>query len=697
MIYEPSSPKAAHTFSKKLPRLLRLLAAILALNVLCYVLLRLSFWAIFYPSHQTAPTDVLLYSFYLGLKFDLRLALLISLPLLLLGWIKWLSPFYSRWHGLLWIAYFTLAQMLIMLLYAADFGYYAYLQARLDATSLYFLQDMVISLKMIWQTYPVIWISLAIFLFIAGYSWSAKRLFTRITRRSSLPLRKRHLAWIAPSSFFIALFGIYGKFSFYPLRWSDAFFSTHPFASSAALNPALYFFDTLKNKDSNFDIQQTRHHYPRIAEYLGVKHADTQTLNFIRHEISHHHFAQAPNIVMVFLESFAAAKTGAYGNPLKPTPHFDTLARRGLLFNNFYTPHINTSRSVFAAVTGIPDIEVNQSSSRNPLVVKQNTLVNEFKGYDKFYFLGGSANWGNIRGILSGNIPGLMLHEEGSYSRDSQRIDVWGISDLHLFIEANRVLRKPRDKPFFAMIQTASNHRPYKLPDDRMGFEYDSKDNFDWKKYGFHNEREYNALRFLDHSIGKFIEIAQQEAYFKNTLFAFFGDHAVPEVGEHMPQYLQQLHIHEELVPFVIYAPALIGKGRIHSKIASELDVLPTLAGLSLPQYTNTTLGRDLLDPRHDSQRYAFTFNRTPEIGLIGDKFYFQMFANGQHKRLHRLDSHNPRKNVVDHHPDIARQFEELCRGIYETARYMRFNQSPLKNGTAVLAQQKRNKNSHKD
>lgn len=666
--------------NRKFPRLFRLLLRIVALNLVFFVLLRSIFWFEFYNPDRGEPMETLLQSFYIGLKFDLRLALLISLPLFLLGWLKWLTPFRSRPHSLLWTGYFILLQLLVILFYVSDFGFYAYRHIRLDATSLHFLDNPLISAQMVWESYPVIWAALGVALICAIYTQVIRRIFIDVARLESPQLRKRHRAWITPTSFFIVLFGIYGKFSYYPLRWSDAFFTTYPFASAAALNPVLYFFDTLKNKDSSFDIDRTRAHYPRMARYLGVDRSDQQRLNFVRTVKSDHRLAGHPNVVMVFLESFAAAKVGVYGNPLKPTPYFDALARDGLFFKRFFTPHINTSRSVFAAVTGIPDIEVNQSSSRNPLIVKQHTIINEFKGYDKFYFLGGSANWGNIRGVLSGNIPGLSMYEEGSYSKDSPRINVWGISDLRLFIEANRVLRRQQDRPFLAIIQTAGNHRPYNLPDDRMGFEYISRQQIEWKRFGFLDEGEYNAFRFMDHSIGKFIEMARRETYFNNTLFAFFGDHAVPEVGDHMPKYLQQLHIHEELVPFVIYAPGLISNGREFDKVASEVDVLPTLAGLSLSQYTNTTLGRDLLDPRFDKQRYAFTFNRSPEIGLIGDKFYFQMSANGENKRLHRLDASNPIDNAITRYPEIARRFEELCLGIYSTAEYMRFNNPPVKN-----------------
>jgi phosphoglycerol transferase MdoB-like AlkP superfamily enzyme len=224
----------------------------------------------------------------------------------------------------------------------------------------------------------------------------------------------------------------------------------------------LYFAQTLKNKKVTYSVEKTREYYDLMADYLGVQQPDKQALNFKREFPQPGPLAaKRPNIILVYLESFAAYKTTTFGNPLDPTPNFDALARNGLLFTRYYTPHTGTARSVFTGITGIPDIEMHRTSSRNPLVVDQHTLVNAFKDYNKYYFLGGSANWGNIRGILSHNIPGLDIHEEGSY--ESPRIDVWGISDLNLFEEANKVFKK-QDKPFFAIIQTSGNHRPYTIP-----------------------------------------------------------------------------------------------------------------------------------------------------------------------------------------------------------------------------------------
>lgn len=668
---------------QKLPAVWRMTIGLSLISIAFFFSLRLIFWLVFSSPEDEIPASTLMQSFYIGLKFDVRLALLMILPLFLLGWSKWLSPLTSKWHRLVWLIYLGLAQLFVVLAYTSDFGYYAYLATRLDATSIRLLQNPFISAQMVWETYPVFWGALVLGLVMYGYNYTTRYILNRIANEETPKYRKRHKLWIVPVSLFLFLFGIYGKFSYYPLRWSDAFFSTYEFASSVALNPVLYFFDTMKNKDDRYDIVKTKAHYPLMSRYLGLQNSNTGNLAFSRQETSHAPLAtmaQKPNVVIVLLESFASFKVGAFGNPLNPTPNFDKLAQEGIFYRRFFTPHTGTARSVFTAVTGIPDIELNKTSSRNPLIVKQHTIINEFRDYEKLYFLGGSASWGNIRGILSGNIPGLKLYEEGSYSDESERVDVWGIPDLHLFREANKVLREKREKPFFAIIQTSGNHRPYTIPEDNDGFQYKKVANSKIKKYGFHSEGEYNSFRFMDHSLGRFMQMAKKEPWFDNTVFVLFGDHGLSGRGAHIPKYIKQLNLHHVHVPLVIYSPRHIKQNEVHDMIASEVDVLPTIAGLTLPEYRNSTLGRDLRDPRFENDRYAFTIKHTriPEIGVVGDKYYFQMYADGSNQRLFRLDAPQPRKNILKSEPEVAKRLRELCIGYYETAKYLRFNNAPL-------------------
>ncbi len=660
---------------QKLPRLLHFLINLLLINMALFFLFRLAFWLYFRSPDDPVPAGMLAHSFYLGFKYDLRLALLVILPLFLFGGLRLFSPFESRLMRNIWFAYLGATFLAILIFYYMNFGYYAYLQQPMNATVLRFAYNLETSLQMVLESYPVLPIGLSLLALLGAYVWLMHRLLLRAVGYANPHFHGRRKAAVLTFGTLLVLGGIYGKFSWYPLRWSEAFSNAHRFAPAVAMNPVLYFFNTLKNRNIRFDEDKTRASYALMADYLGVDRPDERRLNYRRDITTPGSFAaRRPNIVMVFLESFASYKTGAFGNPLNPTPNFDTLARQSLQYTRYYSPHTGTARSVFAAITGIPDVELHKTASRNPLVVNQHTIVNAFKGYRKFYFLGGSANWGNIRGVLQHNIDDLEVHEEGDY--DSPRIDVWGISDLDLFKEANKVLAQQR-QPFFAIIQTSGNHRPYTIPEDNHGFKPEHHDAETLKRAGFLSEKEYNSFRFMDHSLGYFMRQAREAGYLNNTIFVFYGDHGITGYGgEHSPAFENPYILTGMHTPLIFYGPGFIKQAQVDDKPASEVDLLPTIAGLAAPGYINTTLGRDLRDPRFAGQRYAFTITHhsIPEIGLIGENFYFRMNEDGSNKLLADTRSANPEENVLDAHPEVARKMEALTTGIHETARYMLYH-----------------------
>jgi len=664
---------------RKLPINFNLIIALCLLNLLLFTIFRSVFYFWFVIDGNEFQAVEILQAFYLGLKFDLRLALLVNSPILLVAWLKWFNPFSLQWQKFalrFWKGYLTIANSLLIFLYFMDFGHYDYLNIRIDATVLRFLENPLISANMVWESYPVIGISLGFTLLMAVIYFLNSQLLNYYADSNhqvyyASNLRKYTLISVLCLCY---LFGIYGKFSYYPLRWSDAYFSTDSFISALASNPVLYFAETFKNRESGYDIEAARKAYPQMVKYLGITEPDKKNLNYHRNESSHSPYDfQRPNIVMVFMESFGFYKTGLSGNPLNPTPAFDQMARQGILFDHFYTPHGGTARSVFTAITGIPDIELKKTSTRNPLIVEQQSIINAFKDYEKFYFLGGSVSWGNIRGLLSKNIPNLNIYEEGSYK--SPREDVWGISDLHLFEEANAIL-KQQQKPFFAVIQTSGNHRPYTIPEDRRGFESQDKEAEEVAPYGFRSVGDYNSFRFLDHSLGVFLDLIKKEQYGQNTLFVFFGDHGNDRQAKHMYPAEEQLMLTEYHVPFVIYSPGLIKQPKVMKTIASEVDVLPTLASLSGLNYVNTTFGRDLFNPHFKDSRYAFTIahGQSPDIGLIGAQYIFRMNARGDQKRLYALNSPTPKQNLYSQQMSQGKYLEELVQAYYQTARYIRYN-----------------------
>ncbi len=385
-------------------------------------------------------------AFWMGFRYDSRVACIFLLIILLAGVLFFFKPFdnkNSRRSLLMFTRFFGL---LIIVIYTFDFAHFAYLRQRLNGSVLSYAEDTKISASMVWQSYPVIKILLGWAISFAGIFYATRFLY-KISNNSPERISKRNVVASYVICFLVFAVAIFGRIGQFPLRWSDAYRLNSDYKASLALNPFQSFASSLKFRKTGFDIQKTRQYYALMASQLEVTKPDTANLNYLRTSgINDSAIANRPNIVLVICESFSAYKSSMWGNPLNTTPYFNELCKQGIFFKNCFSPAYGTARGVWAIITGIPDVTEFKTASRNPNLVDQHTILNDIKGYEKLYFLGGSASWANIRGVLTGNIKDLHLYEQEDYKSPS--VDVWGISDKNLFIEANNVLKK-KNNPLF--------------------------------------------------------------------------------------------------------------------------------------------------------------------------------------------------------------------------------------------------------
>ncbi|MDR1367116.1 MAG: LTA synthase family protein, partial [Candidatus Accumulibacter sp.] len=541
----------------------------------------------------------------IGFRFDLRLAILSMLPpALLLVLPRWnaTNARKLRWGMRLWLLLLLLAAGAV---YVIDFCYYEWTGLRVNASAFRFLSNPDISAQLVWEHYPVIRLVLLWLFASAAFFWIFVWLERRTLDRLALPAHK----WVVAAAVSVAslgcVLGILGRASNInlenpvPLRWSDAFFSGNTHMGALGLNPVLFIWDTWFASFDNHDLAYVRAHAPEIAAYLGAPVPATtgkELPRFERHiPPQPHRLARAisPNIIFIHLESLGGSVTGIHGNPLNPTPHLDRLARESWFLRNFYVPVTGTAKTVWATFTGIPDVSRTKSATRNPFLLPQQSLLNAFPGYDKHYAIGGSAGWANMSALLKSSISGIRLHEEGEWR--SPNMDVWGVSDLALFREVDALLRRqPEDRPFIAFIQTAGNHPPFTIPEDNDGFERKVQPDNVLRRSGFRSNAQYDAVRFLDHSLGRFIEMAKKSGYYDNTIFVLYGDHngRVAELPFKSKAY-SDLNLESLHVPGIIHAPRLIAP-RVTDEAASLVDFLPTLAGLLGLDYRTATMGRDI-------------------------------------------------------------------------------------------------------
>ena len=623
---------------------------------------------------MTGTHSELIRAFWIGMRFDLRLACFILLPLGLAFMIPVINPMTQSVLRKMARIYLWLVTVLVIFLYAFDFGNYAYLDQRLDISSIKLLENPLIAMGMAWESYPMGWLLLGLAVLIGLTLSGIKRAFRFLDDRSAF-FRFRHKVFGFTMGGLIFLFAMWGTFRQYRLLWSDAHFSEDPFIVAASLNPILYFNETLSFVLEDFNEEETRKYYDLMIEELNVSEPDSKRLSFAR-TVSGRELKKQPNIVIIFLESVGYNRMARSGNPLNATPNLDQLSKESIFFDRFYIPMVGTARSVFGMVTGIHDVASVETASSNPRIVDQYSLINTLTGYKKYYIMGGSASWRNVRSLLKNNIPDILIKEQGDMNYP--RLDVWGISDHDLFKDAHETFQKIDDgQPFFAVIQTATNHRPYSIPDDIRGFDVLDADEKVLTNAGFDSKGQYNAMRLLDHAVGEYISDAKSAPYFENTIFLFFGDHGTSDPRAiHMPRSDFDLKLRSYQVPFFIYGPSVKG-GVVRSDVSQLVDLLPTVNGLAGKTYENRTMGRDLMNDAIPLDPLALIINKKMakhHIAVVGQKYYLSMEKDGTNMQLHELWSDEPLVDVKAKFPEIADRYFYRLKGIYETTKYMLYH-----------------------
>lgn len=654
-------------FIRTVPITIQWIFVLWLIYVIVFTVFRVITFFLFRPYNM--PFSALLPSFWMGFRFDVKWIAIILLPIAVLSLFPKLSPFFSERNKRIWSYYLAATALIVLFFFGADFGNFSYNHTRINASALNFAEDPITSAKMLWQSYPMVWFVLALVFTVFIMARLFKKTHLRTTRRNSNITATYTRKWHMAAIIFLA-WCVYGIFSLTPLKWKDAFVLNDNFKSYLALNPLQNFFSTLRFRSPSFEDAKAKSYFPVIAGFLQLDSEKILNKDYSREAMPDSKALESrPNVVLVICESFSMYKSSMSGNPLNTTPYFKSLCDSGIFFSHCFTPTFGTARGVFAILTGTPDVQLSEFSSRNPDAIKQHTIINDFTDYDKFYFLGGNSNFNNFEGLVK-NINKLQLYQEGSYK--SPVLNVWGISDKNLFMEAENVFDKER-KPFFAIIQTADNHRPYTLPQEDSDFERRIVNTDTLKKYGFESLQEYQAFCYTDYCFKKLIENAKKQPWFSNTVFVFVGDHGVEgDASQMYPDAWTAGRLSDEHVPLLFYAPDLLTPQR-RNEVVSQIDVLPTLAGMMHLSYTNTTLGRDVLHSKNKMDAAFIIHHDEGNIGIVTNDYYF--VKNLRIKKEELLPMHLDELPLTPLQKDSAmNHLSTLTSAIYETAKWMLVN-----------------------
>lgn len=347
-----------------------------------------------------------------------------------------------------------------------------------------------------------------------------------------------------------------------------------------------------------------------------------------------------PNLVFLIMEGLRSEEIGAYGGTIPGlTPNLDRLAREGTRVERFYSNGNHTPEGELAIWYGLmpsPYEVVMTTRYETPMTGLPELL--QRAGWKSFLWIhNGDQNF--YRRDRFYEPRGFMTIDGRDFPPREPRTN-WGFSDRALARRAVTAL-DAASEPFASEILTVSNHHPFQLPSDaqthmtglppeRRGFIPFGTGGL---VVGLHTVPMLKTMHYTDEAIGYFFDLARTRPWFSRTVFVIVSDHGLPiaPMGE-----VETLHRFLELrhrVPLILYSPLLPG-GKVVKEPASQIDVLPTIAGLFGLGGEEAGVGRDLLDPSTaDPERPVVTWTRDARaISVITQKrvYHRQLSGDGQ-------------------------------------------------------------------
>jgi phosphoglycerol transferase MdoB-like AlkP superfamily enzyme len=298
------------------------------------------------------------------------------------------------------------------------------------------------------------------------------------------------------------------------------------------------------------------------------------------------------NIMLISMESMSADYMARFGSTHGVTPNLDRLAGEGLLFTRLLATGNRTVRGLEALTLSVPPTP-GQSILRRPgnggLFTVGDVLRD--RGYDTRFIYGGYGYFDNMNAFYAGN--GFEVVDRTLFGKDEIRFEnVWGVSDEDLFARSLKEADKSHaaGRPFFQLVMTTSNHRPFTYPDGVIDIH---------SKSG-----RLGGVKYADYAVGRLIEAARAKPWFADTVFVFVADHTSGTSGKIE---LDPAHYH---IPLIFYAPGFISPGT-YDKLASQIDVMPVLLGLLNTSYVSRFFGRDVLnDPAAEPRAFIGNYQK---------------------------------------------------------------------------------------
>ncbi|WP_028283551.1 LTA synthase family protein [Olleya marilimosa] len=599
--------------SKLFPKRFALLKAYIGLFLILSFIVRLSF-LIWNFSEVDKNLFTLGNTFVIGFLFDVATISFFAIP-----YIICLLLFPKRFYGSVVdkvITYFgfSLGVLIVFFSFFGEFTFWDEFQRRYNFIAVDYLIYTYEVVKNINESYPLpILISTMLALVFASIFIVYKLGYFSKAFKSETPFKPKLIAsmpWFLIVA--ICIFFVTNK---------QADFSENRYNNELAKSGIYSFFAAFRNNELPYnEFYKT---IPKEQAFQTVKSSFSDSRNtFINPNVNAIYRSivnsdsisrpSKPNVIFICIESLSGSFLKTFGGKSNITPILDSLANKSLFFENLYATGTRTVRGMEAITLSIPP-----TPGRSIVKRKNNqglfTIGEVFKkqGYERNFFYGGDGYFDNMNTYFGGNGfnivdrgRGFLLDKSITTTRTNIEDDevtfenAWGVCDMDIY---NKVL-KEADKahktgtPFFDFVMTTSNHKPYTYPEGKIDIPSGAG--------------RHGAVKYTDYAIGEFIKKAKQKPWYDNTVFVIMSDHCASSAGR------WELDVKNYHIPALIFNLPNQQPEKVN-KLASQIDVFPTLFSVLNWDYESNLFGKDILSMQPKDER-AFIGNYR-KLGYLKD------------------------------------------------------------------------------
>ncbi len=568
----------------------RLLFKRLGIALALLMITRLWFWVVNITYFKTVSPGI----FVLGIRFDASViaygfSVFILLSVLSFGLEKY------KFYRFLQAFFFFIPLAICVFMNLADAEYFRFIFRRTTIDVLrYFTSPEADGFRLLGQFAVEFWYigGLFMLLMLFSYWWYSK---LKPFSETSEPIRMK-LVWIALVSGLIVLLGR-GGIQLTPISLVDAGLGTEPKNISLVLN-------------TPFSVMITSLQQNHKPVYYFASRAEAEKYYSPSYEVKPTPFSfKGRNVVVLILESFGREYIGYYNKQKGYTPFLDSLLHESYVFPNSFANGKQSIDAVPAIISGLPAMMQDPftysvySGNRIPSLA----TYFEKQGYVTQFFHGGNNGTMGFQAFCK--FAGVdEYYGKDEYPNVQRDYDGnWGIFDEPYLTYCAKTLSK-NDKPFFSLIFTLSSHHPYTIPKLYKG-------KFSKGAYAIHE-----SIGYADYALKQFFAQAQQEPWFKNTLFVITADHTA-----HSEKFFYQHGMGIYAAPIAFYDPQQKLKG-VDSTVVQHVDLFPTLIAMTGGNVKGKFFGRNAFDSltTHDVMNFNYGVYH-----YLNAKEKRQVFLNG--------------------------------------------------------------------